>query len=167
VDNRLNDNARPQLGGDRTGIRTMDSGGGRLSLSGEHLTPDGRGCQERRIPIYGPDGQRVVAVIVDGVLTKTVDASRHFLKHPPAIALDAHAIAEAEALGVSQIAVTDRESGRVYRSTIAELRAHGWEFDRGYGAQIAMRLTRWATEGDEPPAPAPRPVAEPLQLGLW
>jgi hypothetical protein len=168
VDNRLNENARSEFGDRRAGIRTMESGGGRLSLSDAQHSTDDRGRQARRLPITGPGG-RVVAVIVDGVLTKTVDGSRHFLKNPPAIAIDAGAIAEAERLGVEQIAVTDRESGITYRATLAELYAHGWRFNRGYGAQIALRLTRWHTNGEPTPAvnTAPRPIAEPVQLGLF
>jgi hypothetical protein len=155
----------------RAGLATQetDSGpGGRLSLSDSDSTPSAAGCQAARLPIYGPDGQRVVAVIVDGSLTKLVDGSKHFLRNPPAIAIDAGAIAEAEALGVEQIAVTDRESGRTYRAALSEFYAHSWRFDRGYGAQRAMRLTRWHTNGEPTPAvnTAPRPVAEPVQPGV-
>lgn len=130
-------------------------------------TPGRAACQAVRLPIIGPDG-KVVAVIVDGVLTKTIDASKHMLRFPPAIALSTVAVAEAERLGVTQIVVSDRESGKVYRATLADLHDFGWSFDRGFGAQLALRLSRWTTDGaataPAPPAP-PAPVV--VQLGLW
>ena len=122
-----------------------------------------------RQPLYASDG-KVVAVIVGGALTKTVSGSVHFLRNPCAIALDLGAVQAADAQGVSQIFVTDRETGTLYRSTITELYRHGWKFNRGWGWQIAMRLERWQRDGDqvktvEPPAGERPPVAA-LQLAL-
>ena len=128
------------------------------------------------MPLLAADG-KVCGVIVSGVLTKAVDGSRHFLKNPPAIAFYAGAVAEAERLGVTQIAVTDRETGKIYRATLDELYRFGWRFDRGYGVQMAMRLTRWHTEGEltAPNASAPNvsaaniaaAPAPVMQLALW
>jgi len=122
-----------------------------------------------RQPVFDASG-KVVAVIVAGSLTKTVSGSLHFLRSPRAIALDAGAAQAAEAQGVTQIAVTDRETGEVYRATIGELRQHGWQFNRGWGTQIAMRLERWQRAGDqvqiEPPA-AERPQVAARQLALF
>jgi hypothetical protein len=124
-----------------------------------------------RLPLYGPDGATVVAVITRGALTKQVDGSRHFLRVPPAIALDADAVATAEAQDIQAVIVTDRETGNVYSTTIAELRAHGWQLERSaYGKQIAMRLSRWSVNGNPPkdaPAAQPAPKSEPAQLALW
>jgi hypothetical protein len=122
-----------------------------------------------RQPLYAPDG-KVVAVIVGGALTKTVSGSIHFLRSPRAIALDLGAVQAAEAQGVSQIFISDRETSTVYRSTVTELYRHGWRFNRGWGEQIAMRLDRWQRDSDQVKTtetqPPERPPAAALQLPL-
>jgi hypothetical protein len=124
------------------GFRRQRAG---ASLSKDHdTTPDHR-RQERR-PLYSPDG-KVCAVLEGGVLKKAVEGSKHFLRQPRAIALDLGAVQAAEAEGVSLVVVTDRETSTVYRTTISELHQRGWEFNRGCGEQIALRVERW--ERDE------------------
>ena len=79
-------NVKPH-GGNRGASMGATAAGGCASTDAKHTTGRG-GCQAGRLPIYGPDGVRVVAVLVGGALTKQVDGSRHFLRSPPAIALD-------------------------------------------------------------------------------
>jgi len=67
------------------------------------------------------------------------------------------------------VAITDKATGTVYRTTIADLHKHGWVLQRDADKQIAMRLSRWSVNG-APPADAPRPSPSPApaaQLSLW
>lgn len=160
--------ARLGLGGKQAGTIGSDSGAAGVPSAAESTTAVA--AVKSRVPLFDASG-RCVAVIVDDVLTKSIDFSKHTLTNPPAIALDAVAVAEAEAAGVTQIVVTDRESGRTYTSSLADFMAHSWTLNRGYGLQRAMRLACWHVDGDEPapviaPEPAqPGPVA--VQLALW
>ncbi len=81
--------------------------------------------------------------------TKTVKASRHFLRVPPAIALDKKALDWAEREGASIVCVTDKESGSIYRACLATIREKGFRVSRGFGEQIALPLSRWKTESAE------------------
>lgn len=165
----LKTNARSGLDGNGAG----KIGGGVLAaggpLIGSNPTTAHPTCQVRR-PLFDASGH-CVGVIVDDVLSKSVDASRHFLKDPPAIALDAGAVAEAEAAGVKRVDVLDRETNRRYTLSLADFLAFSWVLNRGYELQRAMRLACWHVDGDEPapviaPEPAqPGPVA--VQLALW
>jgi hypothetical protein len=155
----LKDNARAALGGAVHGQLGEGTAAGAW-VSARQSTSDPVGCQTR-VPLLAADG-KVCGVIVNGVLTKAVDGTRHFLKSPPAIALDAGAVAQAEAAGVEQIAVTDRETGKIYRATLSEFHRYGWRFNRGYGEQVAMRVARWHT-GGEPTVPTVAAAPAPAQ----
>ncbi len=84
--------------------------------------------------------------------TKTVKASRHFLRRPPAIALDKKALDWAEREGVSVVCVTDTETQTTYRATLALLREKGFSLDRGFGKQVALPLSRWSKEDPAQPS---------------
>jgi len=106
-------------------------------------------------------------VIVNGTLTKTVSGSLHFLRNPRAIALDAAAVETARGQGVTQIMVTDRDNGAIYRASLTDLLSFGWLLNRGYGWQLAMRLDRWQRDG-QAVQPEPRPMPDqPQQLALF
>ena len=70
---------------------------------------------------------------------------------------------------MTQIAVTDQESKRVYTATLEELDTFGWRFDRGFGPQVGMRLSRFHVDGAPlPTAPTPEPIAPAaVQLALF
>jgi len=136
------------------------------SLSGHDDSTAFRHRQDRR-PLYSPEG-KVCAVIVGGVLKKAVEGSKHFLRQPPAIALDLGAVQAAEADGVSLVVVIDRETSAVYQTTITELHERGFCLNRGFGEQIAMRLDRWQRKDADAPIDQRQPVssAPNLQLGF-
>jgi hypothetical protein len=89
-------------------------------------------------------GRRVAIGELRGkVFAKEVRGSRHFLRQPPAIALDAKSLEAVQQAGATRVEITDVETGRVYTATFAQLEKFGFQIDRGFGKQIAMRFPRW------------------------
>ena len=72
-----------------------------------------------------------------------MNASHHFLHTPPAIAWDLTALEDARQRGVVRCEVRDRESGRVYSTSLEAFYAKGFQLDRGYGQQLALPLSYW------------------------
>jgi hypothetical protein len=97
----------------------------------------------------------VVGQVRGDVFCKTIKPN-HYLKKPPAIAFDICTLDDAEAAGATHVEVTDRESGLVYRASIAHIRAKGFEFDRGWGDQIGLHLSGWTK----------RQIGGPIQLKM-
>ena len=97
--------------------------------------------QSKSITIWAAG--KAVGTVLDGVFVKRVQASRHFLRKPPSICLDAQSLADAQRAGARLVAITDTETGKTYRADIATIRKHGKTIDRGHGAQIALSLGKW------------------------
>lgn len=91
-------------------------------------------------------GNTIVGAVKDGVFLKRVRGSRHFLKKPPAIALNTDTIEQAFNLGATKIAIHDLESGKFYRATIELIYEKGFKLNRGYGDQLALPISRWEVE---------------------
>ena len=91
-------------------------------------------------------GTQVVGKVLNGVFTKRVRSSRHFLRKPPAIALDIDTVEQALRLGATKVEVYDMESGMFYRAKIDLIFEKGFRFNRGFGDQIALCLSRWEIE---------------------
>lgn len=94
-------------------------------------------------------GSRVVGKVQHGIFLKKVKASRHFLRHPEAIAFDVGSLRQAQQAGARTVKVIDAESGKVYKAFLSTIWAKGFELDRGYGKQIALPLSEWSL-GNEP-----------------
>lgn len=75
-----------------------------------------------------------------------------------AIAFETAALAEAERAGAWRIEVRDTDTGQLYTVTFAEFRQHAFELNRGWGAQLALRLEEWHTADPDP---------DVRQLTLW
>jgi hypothetical protein len=97
--------------------------------------------KRKSIPILAM--HRQVGAVKDGVFHKRVYGSRHFLRKPPAIALDLESLARAEAAGAHSVEIDDHETGLIYRATFEVIRAHGLSIDRGFGEQIALPFRWW------------------------
>jgi hypothetical protein len=104
--------------------------------------------ERERAQVYRRD-HKMVGGITGDVFHKTVQASKHFLHTPPAIAFDLDVIAQAREQGARIAEVRDSESGRVYRAEIARIWSKGFPVNRGHGEQIALALNEW-NRGDEP-----------------
>jgi len=102
-------------------------------------------------------GTQVVGKVLNGVFSKRVRGSRHFLRKPPAIALDIDTLEQALRLGATKVEVYDMESGIFYRAKIDLIFEKGFKFNRGFGDQIALCLSRWEIEQTD----------QGKQLTLW
>jgi hypothetical protein len=99
-----------------------------------------------RIPIRV--GKLIVGEVRGDTFYKRLRASAHFLNVPPAIAFDVSTLDDAERAGARFVEITDTESGRVYRSSIATIRAKGFRVARGFGEQIALAMDEWTRDGE-------------------
>jgi hypothetical protein len=102
-------------------------------------------------------GNRIVGSVKDGVFIKTVKASKHFLRVPPAIAFDIDSLKRASEAGAHTVRVIDTDCNRVYVAPISTIWSKGFEVNRGFGRQIALLLKYWNTVGSQ--------YSE--QLGFW
>ena len=112
--------------------------------------------ETQAVKIARADG-KTVGLVVNGIFKKTVKASKHFLRVPEAIANDLDVLAQAKDAGAWLVEVTDRETGKVYRASLARIWARGFHVERGHGAQIALVLSEWNKDGET--------IAD--QLPLW
>lgn len=114
-----------------------------------------------REQIYRGDG-RMIGGIVGDVFRKHVDASKHFLRRPPAIAFDREVLTQARAEGAQIAEVIDREGGQTYRAPIARIFGKGFSVNRGSGAQIALALNDWNRSENYAPAHEAMPTQPSL-----
>jgi hypothetical protein len=135
----------------QTSAAKMEFAGG-ASSGAHHSTPNLK--NQTGTPIYSGDG-RIVGEVRGGVFTKRVKASIHFLRQPPSIAFDVTSLQSAVEVGAELVEVLDTESGRIYRASISNVWANGRRFDRGFGQQIFLVLSRWSV-GGRPPDAKPR-----------
>ena len=94
-----------------------------------------------QIPIFV--NGRPVGHVEGDTFYKTLRASIHFLRRPPAIAFDVSSLYDAQDAGATKVHITDIETGRKYVARIADILRDGRRFDRGFGEQIYYLLTRW------------------------
>lgn len=87
---------------------------------------------------------RIVGRVREGVFYKTVQASKHMWRNPPAWALDVQSLLDAERAGARLVDIHDSEAGAHYRASIDEVRRRGFVFDCGHGCQVALPLELWA-----------------------
>lgn len=77
------------------------------------------------------------------LLTRRAHSSKHFLRRPPAIALDAHHY-DLHRPRFDALHIYDLDTGREYRISATDFDAYRFEIQRGYGRQYAVCLNRWA-----------------------
>jgi hypothetical protein len=89
-------------------------------------------------------GSKVIGKVVDGIFYKNINRA-HYLRQPPAIAFDIDSLNQAEKAGASWVQVIDRDRGIVYRASLEHIMTKGFQFNRGWGEQIALPLSGWIT----------------------
>ena len=109
-----------------------------------------------RVPVYEAGRDRPVGYVVGDVLRVQLSGSRNLLRRRPVIAFQRRTLEDAQRLGATSIVVTDKSTGRSYRSTIFSMFANGKHWELGYDKRSALHLSLW-DEADEPPE----------QLPLW
>ena len=144
--------------------------GGALSDSSvAHNSPSVNCGDGQRIPIHDFTG-RVVGEAVAGEFRKDrIFGSRHMLRKPPAWCFCEESPRQAEAAGASAVELTDQETGKRYRATIALIGSKGFRVNRGHGEQLALELGWWSVDGRRPQKElAGEDSEEPShQLLLW
>jgi len=123
------------------------------------VADDARGVKGRGVPIYV--NGRAVGHVEGDTFYKTLRASVHFLKRPPAIAFDVSSLFDAQDAGATKVHITDQETGRVYVARIADILRDGRRFNRGFGDQVYYLLTRWR----HPDAPQQMTLFDALECG--
>ncbi len=85
---------------------------------------------------------RVVFTVEGRTLKKAIRGSRHLLKNPPAISIDANEY-DARRSAVDLLDVFDQETEITYTISRESFDRYCVEFDRGYGRQYYVALGRW------------------------
>ena len=147
----LNGNARPGLGGVRTGITEHGDSGRRASLSAREDITD-RGARQELRAANG----KVAAWVTGDALCKQIDGSKHILHKPHGIAFDRDILDRAEAAGAGRVWIRDRETGDVYRAELAAFWQYGVKLNRGFGDQVVLPMTFFRVQR----------AGEPVQLSL-
>ncbi len=96
-----------------------------------------------KFPVFNSSGH-VIGEIRGNTLYKKVKSSVHMLLMPKAWAIDEDAIDFAVSKGTTDIEVSDKESGSVYRCSIQTFVRYGVKINRGFGQQIALPLSYWS-----------------------
>lgn len=79
----------------------------------------------------------------DGVLSKTIQGSKHILRHPrPMLAVQVDII-EFHLRDIKSIQITDSETGITYTTDWHDFIINSSSVDRGDGEQWAMPLSYW------------------------
>ena len=104
------------------------------------------------VPIYV--GAKPVGRVTGDTFYKIVQASKHFLRRPPAICFDVSSINDAQTAGAAEICVLDSESDTRYYARIGLLLERGFTINRGFGEQIAL-IMKWWRLTEEPDAQQP------------
>ena len=90
---------------------------------------------------------RPIGQVSDGIFRKSLSASKHFLRKPPAICFDCCTLHDAEAIGAHTVQVLDQETGTYYRAPIETIWAHCFPVQRGYGDQVGLGMAYWSING--------------------
>jgi len=94
-------------------------------------------------------GADVVGSVSGVIFTKRVHSSRHFLRKPPAIALDVSSLTQAKSHGAITVEIIDLDTNRKYYAGIAKIEDEGVRFNRGHGDQIFLPLEEWHNQNRE------------------
>lgn len=100
----------------------------------------------KRIPIRA--NSKIIGYVERETFYKNLVASKHFLRVPRAIAFDVSSLNDAERAGARFVEIRDAETSRVYRASIATIRAKGFRVARGFGEQIALAIELWNRDAE-------------------
>lgn len=102
-------------------------------------------CRSSGNPVKAYDG-KVIGSSDGTTFRKRIRGSAHLLKHPPAIAIDAHAYHEHIAPTHESIEVVDTDTDTLYSISIPSFERHKEILNRGHGVQVYVRLGYWKCE---------------------
>jgi hypothetical protein len=85
-------------------------------------------------------------ILPNGVtLFKRCSKLKHFMRTPPAIAIDEGIFNEAVEEGIKFIQIFEREEKTYYSATVEQFKKKSLSIDRGHGRQLALPLNYWIT----------------------
>lgn len=145
----MNTTKKPSAAAGNSDRRPNRLPGSAARSSGFDSTPGALACQ------LMTNGGRSAGRVIAGTLRKSISASRHLLKKPPAIAFDVSVLEDAARLGAVRVEVRDTESGTVYRAELADFWQYALRLNRGFGKQLALPLNRWRVRGTTPDGQLP------------
>ena len=99
------------------------------------------------LPVSIRVGRKVVGHVRHGVFSKSIVGSKHLLREPRAIAFDVSSLEDAQNAGAQMVRVRDTETEITYQTAISTIWKRGFQFDRGWGEQIALPLDKWSQPG--------------------
>ncbi|MCL6476468.1 MAG: hypothetical protein K6U75_15615 [Firmicutes bacterium] len=102
--------------------------------------------ERRPVHLRTSTGKASGCVVLDGILHRVVQASKHQLRRPPAWAFEENILREAERQGATLVQVVDTDTGQTYTASLSRFWTHGVRLDRGYGVQVALPLNQWHRE---------------------
>jgi hypothetical protein len=95
--------------------------------------------------IHNEEGKRIGYIRGDTFYRTFRDA--HVLRKPePSLAIGEYALRQLVAHGVTRLEYKNRETGAIYRASLAHFLAKSIPLDRGYGPQRALSLNGWIQE---------------------
>jgi hypothetical protein len=89
---------------------------------------------------------KIVGTIENNTFTKSVTASKHQLRCPPAWAIDAKAFDNEIKPYADEIVIIDKESDTKYHTPVETFDTLKRELNRGFGRQYFLTLNHWQVE---------------------
>jgi hypothetical protein len=105
-------------------------------------------------PIFVYHRGRTICIgqVVGQRFVKHINASKHFLRNPPAICLDSKSVVDAERAGAAEAWIHDDESGHWYSVSLDTFKSKCFSVTRGDGRQLGLTLDHWSINGQQPEA---------------
>ena len=101
--------------------------------------------QYHNISVTNEEGRKIG--IIRGACFYRTFRETHVLRKPePSLAIGEFVLKQLIARGVTRLEYKNRETGAVYRATLAHFLAKSIPLDRGYGPQRALSLNGWTKE---------------------
>ena len=104
-----------------------------------------RVSHDTREPIRATSGQ-IIGYVHRSEFIVPRRRGLHWLRIVNGWAIDRLALERAIAVGARVVAILDRDTGVVFRTTVDKLRARGVPVDFGYGSQLALPESEWEVD---------------------
>lgn len=95
-------------------------------------------------PIYA--GSRIIGTVKGDCFYKSI-AANGYLQKPRAICFSVDSLNRAERLGATHVQVRDKDTGDIWRASIAHIRENGFPVHRaGFEPQVGLCLDGWTRQ---------------------
>ena len=100
-------------------------------------------CQRCGEPLFLDDG-RCVGYLLGRNFYKPVKRGQHFLRTPPAIAIDEEVFRNSVEPRCESIVVLECDKEEILEASTSTFLRHSFSINRGYGSQLALVLKWWS-----------------------